>query len=152
MSMSKAEMTVLLQQEIKDLDDSYEAIDYSNALDDAERETGWSFPVADGFRTLWQKNRGKRHLFFYLLSQSTEEFQVRTIKLNQTFDHLKLTVKEMDDAFEAIIESRPEEFANVDTIHLFGTKVDAGFQYDGMGRDTTYTDENLVLFRPTEND
>jgi len=151
MSTTKAEITTLLEQEIKDLADSFETEDYSNACDQAERETGWAYPVADGFRTLWQKERAKRHLFFFLLSQSTEEFQVRTIKLNQTFEHLDKTVDRMDKAFEAIIESRPEEFANVDAMNMFGTKFDAGFQYDDLGRDTTYDDTNLTILKPNES-
>jgi len=151
MSTTQAEMITLLTQEIKDLSGSFESDDYTNATDEAERETGWAYPVADGFRTKWQKDRSKRHLLYFLMTQSTEEFQVRTIKLNQTFEHLLKMIEIMDKSFEAIIESRPEEFASVNTVHIFGTKIDAGFQYDDVGRDVTYDDSNLSILEPNEN-
>jgi hypothetical protein len=56
----------------------------------------------------------------------------------------------MDDDFLAIMESRPEQFANVDTYKMFSTKVDAGFSYeDGTGRDTTYDTDQEIIFEPT---
>jgi hypothetical protein len=57
----------------------------------------------------------------------------------------------MDSQFLSIQESRPEEFAGVDSYKLFGTKVDAGFKYDSMGRDLTYTNENVIEFDPLED-
>jgi len=152
MSMTKAAMTTLLTQEIKDLSDNFDSNDYSNALDEAERETGWSFPVSDGFQTRWQKLRGKRHLLSYLRDQSSEEFKVRTLHLNQTWEHLNETIEKMDEDYAEIQESEPAQFAQVDSEKMFGTKVDAGFQYDGVGRDTTYDAvDNVVIFTPTED-
>jgi len=151
MSSTKAEITTLIEEEVMNLADNFTSTDYSNALDDAERETGWAFPVSDGFRTLWQKSRGKRYLYFYLATEATEEFKVRQLHLNQKFDHLWKTITYMDKEFEAIQESRPEEFSDVSSSHAFGTKIDAGFSYDEVGRDTTYDPDNLVIFQPTEN-
>lgn len=152
MSSTKAELTTLLEEEIKGLSTNFVAADYSNALDDAERETGWAFPVANGFRTLWQKERSKRHLYWYLASESSEEFKVRQLNLNQKFDHLFKLVDIMDKQFNAIQESRPDQFAGTDSFRSFGTQIDAGFQYDDLGRDTTYSQGNLVVFNPSEND
>lgn len=149
---TKAELTTLLTQEVKGLSSNFDDDDYSNALDDAEREIGWAFPVAAGFRTFWMKNRAKRHLYFYLVTEATEEFQVRKLYLHQKFDHLKAMIVYMDDKFEAIQESRPEEFAAVSSVNAFGTQIDAGFRYDDFGQDLTYDDESIVLFNPGEDD
>jgi len=151
MSSTKAALTTLLTQEVKGLSTNFVDDDYSNALDDAERDTGWAFPVADGFKTYWQKERGKRHLYFYLATEATEEFKVRQLNLNQKFDHLFSLIKFMDDQFNDIQESRPEMFAGVDAYKSFGTQINAGFQYDDFGRETTYDEDNLVILNPTES-
>jgi hypothetical protein len=31
---------------------------------------------------------------------------------------------------------------------MFGTKIEAGFQYDEIGQDTTYNDDNLTIIEP----
>lgn len=125
--------------------------DYDNACNDASRETGWTFPVEGDFKIYWFKQRAKRHLFFYLLSESAVKFKVEQINLQHKFDHFKILIKDLDTKFENIQESRPEMFAGVDAFKLFGTKIDAGFSSDGVGRDTTYSDQNEVVFTPTEN-
>ena len=147
---TQTEMIVLVTAEIKDLSDDFSADDFTRATNDASRETGWAFPVTTDFKILWLKSRSKRHLFFYLLSENVVKFRVKSKYLNQKFEQLRMLLKMLDDEFTAIIESRPEEFANVDTHFLFGTKVDAGFAYEaGTGRDTTYDDEQEVIFKPT---
>ena len=96
------------------------------------------------------KNRAKRHLMYQLLLQNATSFRVKSKYLNQKFEQLRLLISDMDDEFEKIIESRPEEFASVDIHNLFGTKVDAGFSYeDGTGKDTTYDEDNYVIFEPS---
>ena len=151
MSMSKDEMAALVKQEIKGLSSNFDDdFDYSNALDDAERDTGWAFPVADGFRTYWQKERAKRHLYFYLVSEASEEFKVRQLNLNQKFDHLWKLIDKADKDFLVVQESRPEEFASVDAYKSFGTQVNASFKYDDLGRDETYDEDSLVTFGPTD--
>ena len=150
--MNENQLKVLLKQEVKSLSSKLVAQDYTNAVDDAGRETGWSFPVDDDFEAYWMKQRAKRHLFFYLLSESAVKFKVEQINLQHKFDHFKILIKDMDQKFEAIQESRPEKFAGVDAFKMFGTKIDAGFSADHVGRDTTYSDDNEVVFTPTEDD
>jgi len=148
---TKAEMIVLITAEVKGLSSEFESDDYTNACNDAARETGWAFPVTTDFKIFWQKQRAKRHLYSYLLAEKSDEFKVRQINLQQSFEHLIKMVADMDTAFLAIQESRPEEFAGVDAYKMFGTQIDAGFQYDDLGKDTTYGDNNAVLFNPTES-
>ena len=142
--MTRDEMLLLLPAEVRGLNNYLTAEDYSNACDDAARETGWSFPVTDDFQILWMKNRAKRHLFFYLLSESAHKFKYEGISLNQRFDHYLALTKQMDADFEKAQETNPEEFMTGDSYLLFGTKIDAGFSYDEIGEDTTFFDDNQV--------
>lgn len=161
MFLSKADFTDLLIEEVKGLADYLITVDYSNALDDASRDTGWSFPVSTDFKTLWMKNRAKRYLYFYLLTESAHKFKIKQISLQHRFDHYYGIIYGqngkggMDAEWLAIKEEYPEEFlpTGVDLSHMFGTKIDAGFQYEPQtGIDTTYTDDNEVIFKPTEDD
>lgn len=150
--MTKSEFIAVLMQEVKGLSSYLDAsVDYSNATDDALRETGWAFPVTSDFKIYWLKQRAKRHLFFYLFSESAHKFKIKTLNLNQRFDHYKDLISMMDEAFVAIQESEPQQFAGVDSFNLFGTKVDAGFSYDSFGRDTTYSESNKVKLNPNED-
>jgi len=146
--MTKAEMIVQLQSEV-----SISALidaDFENACNDASRETSWAFPVSTDFKIFWMKERAKRALFFYLVSQSAHKFKIKQISSNQRFDHYFKLVELMDKQFKEIVEARPDEFGDVDVYKMFCTKVDAGFAYDGLGRDRTYDTEQEVIFNPTD--
>lgn len=147
--MTQTEMEEKLEEEVKGLSTYLEGDDYTNACNDAARETDWSFPVTTNFKILWMKNRAKRHLFFYLYSESAHKFKYEQINLNQRFDHYDKIIKRMDEDFAAALEANPEEFAGAEAYELFGTKSDAGFQYDPItGKDITYNDDNKVVFTP----
>jgi len=147
--MTKSELITLLEEEIKGLSSYLISSDYSNACDDASKETGWSFPVSGDFKIFWIKQRAKRHLFFYLLTESAHKFKFEQINLQHRFEHYKEIIDKMDEDFDKIQESRPEEFAQVDTYKMFGHKIDAGFQYEAQtGRDFTYDEDNEVIITP----
>jgi hypothetical protein len=150
--MTKGELGVLLQREVKGLSAYLDPVDYNNAADDASRETGWSFDISGDFKEYWIKQRAKRHLFFYLLSESAHKFQVETIHLEHRFKHYKSIIDYMDVQFQDVMEERPDEFAEADAFKMFGTKIDAGFAYDSAGRDITYDEDQLVDFSPKEDD
>jgi len=145
----------LLQVEVKGLSRYFDEDDYINAANDAIRETGWSFPLTSGFKELWAKQRAKRHMFFYLLSESAHKFKYEQINLQHRFDHYNILIANMDKAFKNVMEERPEEFLEslgiTDTVALMGTKVDAGFSYSPAGEDTTYLPGNEVNFVPRKN-
>ena len=150
--MTLNELRVQLTQELKSLSSKLVEQDYINACNQASVETGWDFPTGTSFKTHWMKERAKRHLFFYLLSESAAKFKVNGINLQHKFEHFKYLIKIMDEDFIAIQEDRPDVFSGVDSFKMFGTKIDAGFSSDSVGRDTTYSDYNEVVFTPTEND
>lgn len=154
--MIKDEFIILVKQEVKGLYSYLVDNDYENAADDASRETGWSFPVSGNFKEYWIKQRMKRHLFFYLYTESAHKFKYKQINLQHRFDHYHTMLfgkDGMDTKFVEAMEERPDLFAGVSISHLFGTKVDAGFQYQPQtGRDTTYRDDNVVVFGPKAAD
>jgi hypothetical protein len=148
--MDKSALTTLITQEVKGLSVNLAAEDYSNAIDDALRETAWSLPVTVDFKIYWLKQRAKRHLFFYLMSESAHKFKVKQLALNQRFDHYKELIVQMDKDFLAIIDSQPEMFTEllaggVDTYKLFGQVAGPGFEYDEMGNDITDYDDPPTL-------
>ncbi len=150
--MTKTELTTLLQQELKGLTSSLEDDDYSNAIDQAERDTGWSMPQSTAFKVTWLIERSKRHLFFSLQSESAADFRFKNIFLNHQFEHYSKLVAKMDKDFEKAQEDNAFEFAGVSAYETAGTKIDAGFASQGQtGKDYTYSDDNEVIITPNEN-
>ena len=146
--MEQVEVISLLKQEVKSLSTYLEAEDYNNAIADALRETNWTFPNTSDFQIYWLKNRAKRHLFFYLASESARKFKVKQFSLDQRFKHYMQIIKRMDEEFAEAQELHPEEFTGADTFALFGHKADAGFAYDEFGRDITYDTDQQVKITP----
>lgn len=141
--MTQEEMITLLQSEVKGLSKYLADIDYTNAVNDALRETGWSFPFTNSdpkqtaLMELWTKTRAKRALFFYLLTESAHKFKYDVISLNQRFDHYKAIIDVMDKDWKTFCDENPQLMI-ADPASWFGTKIDAGFVYDGSGNDLTY--------------
>lgn len=151
--MTRTELLIKIKQEVKGLIKYLASQDYENAVDDASRETGWSHPVTGDFKIYWIKQRAKRHLYEYLLTESAHKFKYEQINLQHRFEHYSKLIKVMDEQFEKVQDERPDQFANVDTFKMFGTKADAGFAYISQtGQDITYLDVQLVEFGPKEND
>ena len=153
MSITKQQMGTLVEKEVKGLTSYLDSDDYNNACDDAARETGYSFPVADGFATLWVKSRAKRHIFFYLLTESAHKFKYEQINLQHRFEHYRDIIKYMDEQWAIAQEENALELAGVSGVNVLGTKFDAGFSYEPQtGRDTTYDDDNETIISPKETD
>jgi len=148
-SLDRDSLIAKLKLEVKSLTSYLEDDDYGNAVDDSARETGWALPLTDAFKEYWYKNRSKRHLFFYLLSESAHKFKVKQINLQHRFDHYNILVKEMDEKFVEVQENYPELFTSADYESLFGNKIDAGFAYEPQtGRDITYETDQKVIISP----
>ena len=151
--MTRAEMESLIEEEVKGLTNYLDAPDYRNACNDAIRETGFSFDLSSDFQIQWVKERSKRHLFFYLLTESAHKFKYEQINLQHRFEHYRKIVRDMDWRYDKAKEEFYLEFSGASSVNVFGTKIDAGFQYDSLtGRDTTYDDANVTILTPTEND
>jgi hypothetical protein len=150
--MNTQELKEILQQEIKGLHTKVTDHDFNNCIADAQRETGWTLPVTSDFQVLWMKQRAKRHLFFYLWSESAHKFKFESINLQHRFAHYKVLIEKMDKDFDVAFEANPQEFAGAADRELFGTKFDAGFSYDNVGGDVTYNPDNLVIVTPSDND
>ncbi len=147
---TKAELITLVTEEVKGLSSSLVDDDYSNAVDDAERDTGFSMPVTSDFQIKWMKDRTKRHLYFYLQSESAAKFQYKQIKLQHRFDHYTKLIERMDKLFEEAQEEYAFEFAGVAVHQTAGHKIDAGFATESQtGRDMTYDENNEVIITPS---
>lgn len=147
--MNKEEMVKVVTEEIKGLSRQFEDDDYQNAVDDAERETGWSLPETNTTKLRWLKERIKRHLFFMLWTESAHKFKFKQYNLQHRFQHYGQLIKTMDEKFGLFIE---QEVLLLEGVGGFGAKIDAGFQSDEYGRDSSYQEENLVIVTPTESD
>jgi len=150
--MTKIELSIILQKRLRQISDYIVPEDVTEAIEDAERETGWSLPVSGSFKEFWMINRSKRHIYEILRTGNANKFKVEGINLQHRFDHFHKLIQEMDEKFEAAVKDNPAEFAGVDTFKMFGTKVDAGFAYDEHGKDVTYGTDNVVVFTPKETD
>ena len=149
--MTKQELILKLEKEVKGLHQYLVKEDYENASDDAIKEFETTFPTSGQILEYWVKKRAKRHLFFYLLTESAHKFKFEQINLQHRFDHYSILVKMEDEQFVAFMEERPDLFAGVEAFQMFGTKIDAGFAYTESGIDITYKDSQLVEFDPKEN-
>jgi len=149
--VNKEELVKVVTEEIKGLSRQFEADDFQNAVDDAQRETGWLLPQTDSTKLRWLKERIKRHLFFMLWTESAHKFKFKQYNLQHRFQHYGQLIKSMDEKWTLFID---QELLLLDDVGLggFGAKIDAGFQYDEFGRDSSYQDENLVVVTPTESD
>ena len=150
--MNRATLRSSLKLQIKGLSTKFELEEYNEAISQAERDTGWTLPVTSSFQQKWMIERAKRHLFSFLLAESAHKFKFEGINLHNRYTHYKGLVKQADIDFEKAIEENAHEFAGVPANRLFGTKIDAGFSYEPQtGRDTTYGEDNQVIFEPNEN-
>jgi len=145
--MTRTEMMAQLVEEVP-IDALTDPTDYENAVDAAARETEWAFPVSTDFKIHWQMERAKRYLFFYLATQTAQKFKIKQISLNQKFDHYFKLIDKLDKDFATVVDERPDEFASVDVYRLFGSKIDAGFAVDPLGRDITYRSDQQVIVKP----
>jgi len=150
--MISAELISLIKKEIKGLSSKFIDADYDNAMSAAEYDTGWSMPVSTSFKIKWMKQRVKRHLFSFRRDESADKFKYKQISLNQRFENFLKLIKDMDEDFEKALDEYAFEFADVDALHMMGTKVDAGFAYENQtGRDITMDENQEVIFTPDEN-
>jgi len=148
--MTRSELKEIVEQEVKGLSSQFETVDWINAINNALGESGWSLPTTNETKILWLKRRTKRHLFFMLMSESAHKFKFKQYNLQHRFLHYRTLIKEMDDDWKTFVDS---ELLYVDgDLGAFSSKIDAGFQYDEIGRDTTYSDENKVIMAPNEAD
>ena len=148
--MTRNELVIKINRQLRGLDSYIIRDDIEEAIDSALIETGWTLPVSGSFKEHWIIERTKRAVYDQLRSGSAHKFKVEGINLQHRFDHYNKLIRTMDSDFKAAIQDNPAEFAGVSTYEMFGTKIDAGFQYDKLGKDTTYDSDNSVVHTPSE--
>lgn len=146
--MTESDLITQVTREIRGLSSNFIADDFTDAVDAAQRDTGFTLPTTVDFQIKWLIERTKRALYFGLCSENAESFKFKQMSLNQKFDNFYKLIAFMDAAFDKAIAENPTEFAGGEPYELFGSKVDAGFSYDDLGEDTTYDEENIVQVTP----
>jgi hypothetical protein len=149
--MTADELKEILELELKSLSTKVDTNDYDNAVANAQRDCGWTCPVTVDFQIQWLKERAKRWIFFFLWSETAHKFKFEQINLQNRFEHYERLIKYMDQLFESAKEENIAEFAGAQPYEMFGTKIEAGFQYDYVGNDTTYEQTNLVNITPGDD-
>lgn len=139
-----------MQQAIKGLSSRFEEADYTLALTQAERDTGWTLPQTDGTKITWLKKRTTRHLYSALRSESAHKFKFEGINLQNRFEHYSDLVKEMDKEWD---DEKDSLFLLDNKRFVAGVKIDAGFQYGRYtGRDLTYNYDNRTIITPDDSE
>jgi hypothetical protein len=149
--MTEAELIIQVTRELRSLATNFDSDDFADAVDASERDTGFVFPATDSFQIKWLINRTKRHLLFALVVDSSVKFKFKQINLQQKFEQLKKLVDSMDKEFEVALADNVYEFAQVDPVHMFGHKADAGFAYDSFGNDITFDEDQKVFIAPNDS-
>ena len=109
-------------------------------------------PLTNTDQLHWMEERAKRHLFFFLMTEAVHKYRIRDYHVQQRFANYKDLVKYMDEQWEKFQDQVPGIGIGA-AGSIFGTKIDAGFQYDSLtGEETTYSEDNRVIFTPTEDD
>ena len=148
--MTQSELKTRLERHFREQVNDLVDDDYTDAIDDAEVELGWSLPQTDTFRLYWLRLRSTRHLLFFLQSGSARKFRFEGAHLHHRFKHYTTMIEQMDKEFLDSIEENPHLFEGVDAFKMFGSKIDAGFKSNELGEDTTYSDDNEVIVEPNE--
>jgi len=146
--MTESELIAVLEREVSDLSIQFESYNYTDAINRAKEDTGFSLPTTDVFQIKWLNNRSKRHLIFLLLTKNADKFRVKQIHLQNRFEHYLSMIKLMDEEFDKAQVDYIYEFAQVSSSQAFGHKVDAGFAYDVFARDITYDEDQKVIVSP----
>lgn len=153
--MTKSELITLLTAELGSLASDLGSEDYENGVAAAERETGFSLPQSLNFRIEVLRKRSTRHIIYFLLLSASRKFRAEGFHLDQRYKHYREIVKDLDDEYQKLLEDYPDQFLDAITVSddaykMFGSQIDAGFSTDGLGRDTTYTDDNEIIVTPNE--
>lgn len=153
-SYNSSKFSELLTEEVKGLSSYLVDEDYTNAVRDAQIETGFSLPLEDDtYEFLWLKRRSTRNLLYMLYMESAHKFKVDQINLQHRFEHYDKIISRMDDMWNKEVEDNPHKYAGVNPCHIFGSKIDAGFAYENeTGRDMTYDTDNEVNVYPADSD
>lgn len=128
--MTSGELIIKVQQELKSLASKLVSVDFENAVDSAETDTGWTLPQTSNYRIRWMLQRTKRHLYDMLRSESAHKFKVEGINLQQRFEHYNTLITEMDKEWEDEQEGPMDDVSGV-----AGVKISSSFVYDKVGLD-----------------
>jgi hypothetical protein len=155
---SSDDLTDLIKIQLSSLASLISEDGYEFVGEQALQELGWEYPVTSSPKMFWTIKRATRHAIYILLIASANKFKYKLVNLQHRFEHFKALIEEMDAEFAKAIEDNPLLFADMmedellgaNAYKLFGSVINAGFSYDEMGKDTTYSIDQYITFAPSE--
>ena len=118
--MNQHDLEMLVQNEVKGLDNYLDQSDYTRAVETAVRETGYAATSTNGTKIQWLVDRAKRAIFFMLLSESAHKFKVKQYSLHHRFEHYRDIIKYMDEEYQKYLEDMPVDPDQ--PVHIGGMK------------------------------
>ena len=152
--MTEAEVIRAVQTELQDeLASELDSKAFRRITAKTSSETGWSLPISGSFKEFWFVERAKRHALYVLCTVVAPDFKYKQINLQHPWEHYWEMIKQADLEFKEALADNPYEFpVEVADVAVLGSYLHSGFQYDNLGRDTTYSGKNKVDFNPDSND
>jgi hypothetical protein len=124
-----------------------------DAMDEAQRDTGFTMPTSVAFQVKWLIERTKRALFFMLYTESAHKFKAKQFNLQHRFEHYGKLIATMDKDFLRVQEEEMFQFAGVNPKQAFGHLISSGFASDSItGKDITYETGNRVKINPSDTE
>jgi hypothetical protein len=150
--MTEQDVIKALKTELQsELADELDTAAYRRIVAKTSAETGWSLPLSKNFQYFWYVERAKRHALYFLCTVVAPDFKYKQIELQQPWQHYWEMIKQADLDFKEALSEHPEEFPLEVDPAAFGVYIHAGFQYDTLGRDTTYDSDNKVVYSPEDD-
>lgn len=112
---------------------------YTDAINSALRELGWSVPIDHPLKEYWALERSVRHSIFILMIEAARKFRYKQIHLQNRFEHYSAILSLLDVQYATAKQENPELFASsvyVDTGTLVRwiTYIPNARDYDVFGR------------------
>lgn len=112
---------------------------YTDAINSALRELGWSVPIDHPLKEFWVLERSVRHSIFVLMIEAARKFRYKQIHLQNRFEHYSSILALLDKQYTDAKKENPELFAgsvyvDSDTLVRWITYIPNARDYDVFGR------------------
>ena len=115
---------------------------YTDAINSALNELGWSVPIDHPLKEYWVLERSVRHSVFILTIEAARKFRYKQIHLQNRFEHYNTILKMLDEKYEKAKKENPELFADSiyvdsDTLLSWITYIPNAREYNVFGQYNT---------------
>lgn len=85
---------------------------YTDAINSALRELGWSVPIDHPLKEYWVLERSVRHSIFILMIEAARKFRYKQIHLQNRFEHYSSILALLDKQYVDAKKDNPELFTS----------------------------------------